>query len=337
VTLETCESNFDTALAVYTGSGAIDSLSQVASDNDSCTNFNDAGSQLSFDAVAGRNYRIAVAGFAHSAGEGTFTLTTFHDPPSNDYFYGAQEISGNSAKVEGTTLLATREFGEPVHYPDDPFFRQGEHSVWYSWTPTFSGPVQMNTCQDAKISSTIAVYTGDAVSTLSPVAHNTSACPSTPSGSKVTFDAVAGTTYRIAVAEPGGDHTQNTFTLEVGDTKPPTVTSTSPADPTDPNPTGPIARGADVKATFSEPMQASTVTASTFTLTKQGATSSVSATVTLSSDGKTATLNPNKNLTAGATYTATVTTQAKDLAGNGLDQDPNLANNQPKSWKVTVQ
>ena len=73
-TLDTCESNFDTALAVYTGSGAIDSLSQVASDNDSCTTFNDAGSRLSFDAVAGTNYRFAVAGFSSSASEGTFTL-----------------------------------------------------------------------------------------------------------------------------------------------------------------------------------------------------------------------------------------------------------------------
>jgi subtilisin len=329
VTMDTCQSNFDTALAVYTGSGAIDSLSQVASDNDSCSNFNDAGSQLSFDAVAGRNYRIAVAGFSRSASEGMFTLTTFHDPPSNDYFFGAQVISGNSATVEGTTLLATREPDEPDHYPDN-FFLQGEHSVWYSWTAPSSGPVEMNTCQ-ANISSTIAVYTGSGLSTLSRVADNRYACPSAL-GSKVTFDATAGTTYRIAVAEPGGDHTQNTFTLEVGDRKPPTVTRTSPAD----NATG-IARGADLKATFSEPMRASTITASTFKLTKQGATSNVSATVTYDPATNTATLNPNTNLTAGATYTVTVTTQARDLAGNGLDQNPNLANNQPKSWKFTVQ
>jgi hypothetical protein len=329
VTLDTCQGNFDTALAVYTGSGAVDSLSQVASDNDSCTIFNDAGSQLSFDAVRGTNYRIAVAGFSRSADEGTFTLHMFHDPPSNDYFFGAQEISGNSTTVAGTTLLATREYDEPDHYPDDSSLL-GEHSVWYRWTAPSSGPVEMNTCQ-ANISSTIAVYTGSAVFALNRVADNRSACPS-GLGSKVTFDATAGTTYRIAVAEPdGGDHTQDTFTLEVGDTKPPTVTSTSPAD----NATG-VARGADLKATFSEPMQASTVTASTFKLTKQGATSSVSATVTYDPATKTATLNPNKNLAAGATYTATVTTQAKDVAGNGLDQDPTLANNQPKSWKFTV-
>jgi hypothetical protein len=330
--MDTCTSSFDTMLAVYTGS-AISSLGQVASDDDACNDvFNDSGSKLSFEAVAGTTYRIAASGFyADTRGEGTFNLSVQSPAPSNDYFTEPRVLSGNNLTVDGSTRLATREFGEPVHYPDDPFFRLGEHSVWYSWTAPSSGPVEMNTCQ-AKIDSTIAVYTGNTVSTLGRVARNISFCPSTPMGSKVTFDAVAGTTYRIAVAEPGGDHTQNTFTLEVGDTKPPSVTTTSPAD----NATG-VARGADLKATFSEPMQASTVTASTFKLTKQGATSSVSATVTYDPATKTATLNPDKTLTAGATYTATVTTQAKDLAGNGLDQDPNLANNQPKSWKFTVQ
>jgi len=63
----------------------------------------------------------------------------------------------------------------------------------------------------------------------------------------------------------------------------------------------------------------------------------VSTAVTYDAATKTATLNPNDNLTAGATYTATITTQAKDLAGNGLDQDPNTAGNQAKSWKFKVQ
>ena len=111
----------------------------------------------------------------------------------------------------------------------------GEHSVWYSWTAPSSGPVEMNTCT-ANISSTIALYTGSELSTLSRVASNRSACPNALIGSKVTFDATAGTTYRIAVAEPGGDHTQDTFTLKViagtppMDTASPSVVGTSPAN-----------------------------------------------------------------------------------------------------------
>jgi subtilisin family serine protease len=338
VTLDTCQSNFDTALAVYTGSGAIDSLSQVASDNDSCSSYNDAGSQLSFDAVAGRNYRIAVAGYSRSASEGTFTLTAFHDPPSNDYFFGAQEISGNSATVEGTTLLATREPDEPDHYPDDPFFLYGEHSVWYSWTAPSSGQVEMDTCT-ANISSTIALYTGSELGTLSRVASNTSYCPSAPFGSKVTFEAVAGTTYKIAVAEPASPTaTQDTFTLKVTgptppiDTASPSVVGTSPAN----NATG-VLRGANVRATFSEAVQASTINTTTFRLRKSGTTTNIAAALSYDPATKRATLNPNVDLKAGATYVATVTTGAKDLAGNQLDQDPNTAGNQPKSWQFKVQ
>jgi hypothetical protein len=336
VTMDTCQSNFDTVLAVYTGSGAIDSLSQVASDNNSCSTFNDAGSKLSFDAVKGRNYRFAVAGFAHSADEGTFTLDTFHDPPSNDYFFGAQEISGNSATVNGTTLLATREPDEPDHYPDDPFFLFGEHSVWYSWTAPSSGPVEMDTCT-ANISSTIALYTGSDLSTLSRVANNRTACPSAPFGSKVTFDATAGTTYKIAVAEPGGDHTQDTFTLKVTggtppiDTASPSVVGTSPAN----NATG-VLQGANLTATFSEAMQASTINTTTFRLRKSGTTTNVTAAVSYDPATKRATLNPNANLQAGATYVATVTAGARDLAGNQLDQNPSTAGNQAKSWQFKV-
>ena len=109
----------------------------------------------------------------------------------------------------------------------------------------------MDTCT-ANISSTIAVYTGSELSNLNWVANNRSYCPNFL-GSKVTFDATSGTTYRIAVAEPGGDHTQDTFTLKLIagtppiDTASPSVTGTSPAN----NATG-VLRGANVRATFSE-------------------------------------------------------------------------------------
>ena len=49
-----------------------------------------------------------------------------------------------------------------------------------------------------------------------------------------------------------------------------------------------------------------------------------------------ATLNPKADLRSGATYFATVTTNAKDLAGNQLDQVPNTAGYQPKVWTFQV-
>ena len=75
-----------------------------------------------------------------------------------------------------------------------------------------------------------------------------------------------------------------------------------------------VARNKVVVLAFSEEMDPLTLTTSTFTL-KQGATE-VPGTVAYS--GTTATFTPTNFLAAGMTYTATITTGAKDLAGNAL-------------------
>jgi hypothetical protein len=89
----------------------------------------------------------------------------------------------------------------------------------------------------------------------------------------------------------------------------PTVSSTSPAN----NATG-IARNKIITVTFSEVMDTLTINSSTFTL-KQGVTP-VAGTVSYS--GTTAKFTPATILTAGTTYTATVTTGAKSKTGNAL-------------------
>jgi hypothetical protein len=87
-----------------------------------------------------------------------------------------------------------------------------------------------------------------------------------------------------------------------------------------------------VSATFYEAMDASTITDTTFTLTKQGDPTPLTATVSYDSANKKATLIPTADLEYSTTYTATVSTGAKDRAGNQLDQDPNTSGNQPKTW-----
>ncbi len=82
-----------------------------------------------------------------------------------------------------------------------------------------------------------------------------------------------------------------------------------------------IAVGTNATATFSEAMDASTINSSTFTLTKQGTTTPITATVTYDGATKKATLTPGTNLDHAATYTATIkggANGAKDLAGNPL-------------------
>lgn len=123
---------------------------------------------------------------------------------------------------------------------------------------------------------------------------------------------------------------QDSFEYTTGscgaDTTPPTVTNVSPGA----NVTG-VATYANVTATFSEPVNASTVTAATFTLIKAGASTPIAATITYDAATGKATLNPSSDLPAGASYSATVRGGAdgvKDLAGNPLAAS--------KSWSFTT-
>lgn len=90
----------------------------------------------------------------------------------------------------------------------------------------------------------------------------------------------------------------------------PTVSSTNPS-----RDGAGVPLNVRVAATFSVAMDPSTMTASTFTV-KQGG-SAVAGTVTYS--GSTATFIPASNLATGATFTASISTGAKDLGGTALD------------------
>lgn len=101
------------------------------------------------------------------------------------------------------------------------------------------------------------------------------------------------------------------FTTPTPDTTAPTVSGRSPA----PDATG-VAVGTDVSVTFSEPMAATSFTATTYGLRAQGASMNVAA--TLSVVGAVATLNPTANLAPGTTYTVTVAGTVSDSTGNQL-------------------
>lgn len=113
---------------------------------------------------------------------------------------------------------------------------------------------------------------------------------------------------------------KRTFTI---DTTKPTVGTVTPR-----NLAKGIFPGTNVTATFSEAMMPSTINRLTFKLVRAGTATPVSATVSYSATTRKATLNPSVNLRPGATYTATVTTGARDLAGNALTAN--------KVWKFTV-
>lgn len=107
------------------------------------------------------------------------------------------------------------------------------------------------------------------------------------------------------------DYVWSFTTVAPPDITAPTVISTSPV-----NDAVNVAVTVAPTVTMSEAMSAATFNASTIVLTKAGDGTPVPCTVTVA--GTTATLQPATALTAATRYTMTVTTAARDLAGNAL-------------------
>ena len=120
--------------------------------------------------------------------------------PTNDEFEAAEKTPSSLGWYwSGTTRLATKQAGEPDHGGDP-----GGHSVWYSWTPTKSAPVELDSCA-TDFDPVVAIYTGATVGSLTPVPTSDAGTGQCDEGVSTGFDAVAGTTYRIAVDGAGGD------------------------------------------------------------------------------------------------------------------------------------
>lgn len=184
VAIDTAGSSFDTLLGVYTGS-SVGALTLIASNDD----FGGLTSSVSFAAVAGTVYRIAVDGFNGTAGS---VVLNWQLVFGNDNFAGGQVISGNVGSVAGNNTLATKEPGEPDHAGNN-----GGKSLWYYWTAPGSGPVTFDTI-GASFDTLLGVYTGGSVSALTLIAGNDDIATNNFQ-SRVSFPAVAGTVYRIAV------------------------------------------------------------------------------------------------------------------------------------------
>lgn len=130
--------------------------------------------------------------------------------PANDDFADAIVLTGDSETISGNNFGAGKEAGEPNHAGDP-----GGASLWYSWTAPRSGLVFVDAC-DSTFETTLAVYAGDAVGALAPIASDHGG-PYCSGGSLVSFDADAGATYRIAIDgfAGGGEVAEGFFSLRL--------------------------------------------------------------------------------------------------------------------------
>jgi hypothetical protein len=174
---------------------------------------------------------------------------------------------------------------------------------------TFSEPMN-----PATITSASVTLKQGTVAVAGTVTYSGVTATFTPSAALAANTVYTGT-VTTAVKDVAGNAMTATFTsgftteTAVTDVIAPTVLSVTPGN----NATS-VSTGSAVSVTFSELMNASTVTSTTFTL-KQGS-SSVAGIVSCSGAG--AAFVPSAALAANTVYTGTITTGAKDAAGNSM-------------------
>ena len=155
-----------------------------------------------FPVRAGRIYHFAVAGGYGSSGAFTFTFS-FTAAPANDKFDNSSNLSGSSSVFSGTTDGASVEPGEPNHS----WWAQA-NSVWWHWTAPVSGQVTIS-CEEAGAWLLLGIYRGSSITNLQSMGGQAN---SYYHGMRpVTFDAVCGVTYHIAVDGYTGYMSENYF------------------------------------------------------------------------------------------------------------------------------
>lgn len=220
---------------------------------------------------------------------------------------GAKDAAGNAVASNYTWNFTTGNASDttpPTVSSTNPANNATGVAVNSAITATFSETM------DASTITTGTFYVGGVSGT---VTYNGTTATFTPS-SNLSYDTAYTATVTNGAKDAAGNAVASNYTWSfttgvAPDTTPPTVSSTSPAN----NATG-VAVNLAITATFSESMDAATITTSTFTLI-QG-TMPIAGAVTYS--GTTATFTPTSSLSYSTTYTATITTGAKDAAGNAM-------------------
>ena len=190
VTLDTAGSTGRPRIAIYTGT-ALNALTPVASDTISGA---ETFANVTFAAVAGTTYLIAVDSTAGNRGEVLLNLVSAAAVPANDSFAAAEVITTEAAERLVEWRGASAEAGEPAHGG-----RSAARSLWWSWTPATGQRARLwFETQDASLLARIAVYRGAAIGSLTQIAAMTSDF----SRGRLEADVNAGETYRIVVDSP---------------------------------------------------------------------------------------------------------------------------------------
>ncbi len=186
ITIDTFGSDFDTTLAIYSGT-SLTGLTLEGDNNDDAS----LQSSVTFTPSISERYFIQVNGNGTAAGDITLNYPNPGIPkPGNDDFADRIVLPPGSIQITGSNESATTETGEPAN----PLNASGL-SIWYEWIAPFTGPATIDTI-GSSFDTTLLIYTGTDLATLILL---DSSDDYFKYYSSITFDAVAGTHYIIKV------------------------------------------------------------------------------------------------------------------------------------------
>ncbi len=268
---------------------------------------------------------VAASGGAPVAGTVSMIGTTVTFAPTADLSPGtlysvtvttdAKDAAGNplaSNFVSAFTTGATPDDTAPTVTATTPAASVTGVSRSAAVSATFSEPMSDASITTASFTLAPTAGSGAVAGTVSVTGSVATFTPSVILAGSTQYTATITTGVQDAAGNPLASTYTWTFTTAAPpDLTPPTIIATTPAA----GATG-VALASPVTVTFSEPMTNATLTTASVTLVTTAGSVVVPGTVSVS--GNTATYTPTANLAGTTQYTATVTTAAKDAAGNSL-------------------
>jgi hypothetical protein len=222
VEMSTLGSDFDTCLAVYTGTALSNLVVLKCSGKEVYSNNGVGTSRITLKANAGTTYQIAVNGISDTCGK--IELNIFRSaPPTNDNFAQRTVLTGSLLCLTNYNGSATTEPGEPSLGFEVPSGR----TLWWTWTAPSNGWVLVSTA-GSDFDTLLAAFTGDSLTNLTLVAANDDYLWRVPYSyySRLNFEVITNSAYNFVV-DGSGSAASGQVVFSLYFYQPPTIVSSS--------------------------------------------------------------------------------------------------------------
>lgn len=209
VTLNLCNSSYDTSVLVYTGTSGNLTLVIANDDDNTCGAALTTRSRLSFNSDGATTYYIAIEGW-NATSTGAFTMDVTCDavnPPAVD---NQTCLTALNLEVDASILTSDNSFGDVTSTQPTCDLFGSIQDVWFSFVAP-SATVDCNVTKGTMASANFAIYSGTCDALVSLACNSNLTNPFTQSLTTLT----PGETYYVQVWSNGAE--QGDFTISLSD------------------------------------------------------------------------------------------------------------------------